>query len=129
MIEILKRIQRKLQYFVDNDKISINSMNDWNRIIKDLETYHNQTEAYILFKDKDIREHKKQLDKLETKIMMLEAICLIHGIHNVNFYLAKGKDYLIDEAKYIINNGMTQLPMTLWKKGSEIQKLIDGTDH
>ncbi|MFA5299161.1 MAG: hypothetical protein WC389_13215 [Lutibacter sp.] len=129
MIEILQRILRRLQFLADNDKISTQSLNEWNRIIKDLETYHNKTEAYILFKDKDIREHKKEIDRLETKVVMLEAICLIHGIHNVNLYLAKGKGYLIDEAEHIYSNGITQLPMTLWHKGPEIQKLIDEPDN
>ncbi len=99
----IQMLIERIQYLADKDLISQRSLEAWNNIIEVLTNAHNEKEAYIEDLEKRNADLIKKIiiaeDHHQEHITRLEAICLIHGIYDINRHLAKSTNYLIQEAK------------------------------
>lgn len=48
-------------------------------------------------------------DRLMQRVLCLEAICLMHGITDLNLWLAKGPGYLENQAREFMDRGVVQV--------------------
>ena len=108
-------LQDNLQYLANEGKVSDKFISLQNNIIKSIIAYQHQTELIISNLEwsnvKLTRGKIEEIEKLKEVQFMLEAICLIHGVSDFPLWMAKGKDYLIEEVIELHHNGSATLPM------------------
>lgn len=113
------KLQDGLQYLADNDKVSDSFITMQNLIIKSLIDYQRQTENYISTLEMENYELAnckiKEIEKLKTLKESFEAICFIHGIMDIHYWMNLNNKYLVSEAVYYYKEGMIQLPYNLLK--------------
>ena len=124
--EIIEEFDGIIQFLVDNDKIKDSSLQKWENFRDMIVDYHYITETYIDKLHNESHSLVLKHEYLEENIFKLEAICLIHGITNINLYLARSTESLEIDAIDAIENNIVQLPGELWKRlnVSDIQLLL-----
>jgi hypothetical protein len=123
---ILEHLSRKIQWMIDNTKIPESSQKEWQRLYNNLVEFAHQNEAYIEHLHDDRQAMILKYEYLEEYITKLEAIILFHGITNINMYLARPTEMLMEDAEKAITEGWTQLPGTIYTRvrAEEIEKLL-----
>lgn len=124
--DIIKSISNTLQFFIDRDKLSEKSRKQWEYSIQQLVDFNNRNETYIESLQRDNEHLRREINRQGIHILKLEAICLIHGIENINMYLARPLGMLEQEAVSAIKEGWMQLPLPLNYRNitSNIQSLL-----
>lgn len=104
----VKMLQDNLQFLANSGKVSDKFIALQNKIIKALIDYQHRTEAIInelQWENTKLAKQKvSEIERLKDVQLMLEAICIIHGIFNFPLWAAKGKDYLINHAVELYNS-------------------------
>ncbi len=118
----------RLQWMTENNIIKETSLPFYNNIIEMITQGSNEAETYI--------EHlEKENARLTRKIILtehhyehhktcLEAICLCHGIYDINSWLLKSERYLIAEAKRCDIEQTFYLPYNFLKLKNLINEAI-----
>ena len=95
-------LQENLQYLANKEKVSDRFINLQNSIIKSLIDYQKESENTIsgLELERTELQHllSNHIDKYQDKILKLEAICIAHGILDINLWLARDFGLLEDIA-------------------------------
>ncbi len=111
------KLQDGLQYLADNDKVSDSFISMQNLIIKSLIDYQHQTECYISTLEMENLQlangRINEIEKLKTIKESLEAICIIHGIMDLNVWINRSNKHLVNEAVYHYKEGIIQIPYKL----------------
>lgn len=118
------KLQDNLQYLADNDKVSRKFIVSHNLILKALIDYQQKTERYISHLEMEIfhltNGKIREIEKLKAVQLSFEAICIIHGIMDFPAWMAKGTNYLFNEAIEMKKENMMQLPYQFLKMVEEI---------
>ncbi len=95
-------LQENLQYLANKEVVSSKFINLQNSIIKSLIDYQQDSErriGEIEFENIELQHLlSNHIDKYQQKILKLEATCIIHGVLDINSWLAKSFELLEDVA-------------------------------
>ena len=98
----VKQLQENLQYLADKKTVSPKFISMQNTIIKSLIDYQHQMDLLTSDLETTITElsigKSREFDRIKNTQTCLEAICIIHGITDFPVWLAKGINYLVNEA-------------------------------
>lgn len=111
--DVIDKIHAQIQWIANTKRIHPKTLEKWNLILAELEEVHDTREKYITTIKNENYDLIHENHLLQDKIIRLEAICLIHGIHDINMYLSKETASLVDLATHAIQEGWTQKPVTL----------------
>ncbi len=111
----VKLLQNNLQYLADNDKVSDKFLSMQNEVLKHIIAYYQIAERIISTLQMDLDEMRvtksQESQKLYDRVIVFEALCIIHGILDFPMWINRGKDDLKKEAIDFNKEGITQLPI------------------
>jgi hypothetical protein len=86
-----KHLKSKIQFLADNQKLNDKQLAEYNEIQEGLLRAFTEEEKkceYLLNQLQKVSADYNKLDKImEDRVIKLEAICLMHGIIDINMYL------------------------------------------
>ncbi len=96
---LLIKMKRDLERFAESDKATPRMLQAKEFVIKQIEEYVDNTEAWIEQLQDDLLVYNiandVEIERMKEHIFMLEATLLIHGVRNFPMWLSKGPDYLL----------------------------------
>jgi hypothetical protein len=90
--------------------------------IKIIKSYIDDCRQIKATKHQEISDLQGLLKQKVINIELLEAICLLHGISDINGQLAKGNKYIIEELKNYKKNNIAKVPADLLKYVESLEK-------
>lgn len=107
-------LAKKVQFLLDHDKIGEKQTDDYNKIIDLMIQASRDHDKIVQFHtDNEINATLKYM-YLSEKCILLEAICLQHGILDLSYLL--NKPGIITEAKKALETKEFQLPIIFLRK-------------
>jgi len=106
----LETFAHKIQWLINNDKISAAQLNEYNKIIQDIQAEFNTLLTMNNEKDWAIARQRDQIQHLKGYILHLQAICLLHGINDLAVWIAKPTGLIINLLYDSQKNGWAQMP-------------------
>lgn len=108
------KLKSDLEYLRQNNKVSEKFITIQKELIDSLEQYFQIADNSIQdLESQQVAQSLSFSNKLLQKdnhLLSLEAICMIHGIYDLNSWLNKDVNYLVEEANYYLKNKFVQIP-------------------
>ena len=123
----IERLRESLEHAASNNA-SDRYIALQNATIRALVDYYNSAEARI--KELVEENHRLALQILEERTNhrqhqeLLEGICLLHGIYDLQSWLKSGHGFAVDEAVHFARNSLVQLPYAF----REMIDVLDDTE-
>jgi hypothetical protein len=108
--DTLETFAQKIQWLINNDKISAAQLNEYNKIIQDIQAEFNKLLIMDNEKDWAIARQRDQIQHLKLNIQHLEAVCLLHGITDLHSWLKKPAGLVYNLLNDSQLQGWAQLP-------------------
>lgn len=111
------QLQKDLQFLIDEDRVSQRFINKQNAILKCLITYQQVTHQYIDFLEAEnaqVRiERRNYVQTLHSWIQRLEAICILHGVTDIPYWMHKETSEIQYEAQEAYQKSRFAVPYEL----------------
>lgn len=111
----VQKLQEDLQYLANQEKVSQSFLNRKNNIIRSLIDYYHHAQSKIASLEMELAEQQFQTAKFiknqKEEKEKLEAVCLVHGITDVAYWMEKPLPLLIRYITEFYELGGCQLPL------------------
>jgi hypothetical protein len=108
------KLKGDLEYLESNKKVSKKFVSMQTQLISSLEQYGEIANDFIENQSEQLTKQSLSFsDELVIKnnhILCLEALLIMHGVYDLDLWLKKGKQFLMNEAKYYYQNGFVHIP-------------------